>query len=190
MSDATAPFTLTVVPPPDYALSVDPDSIEVEQTLSGTTTVTISRTNFTDAVTLSLGGAPAGVTGTFDPAAPTGTSSTLTISVDGSVAPGDYDLTVDATSSIGDRSATLTLTVIAEKLFTLAVDPDSLEIVQGDSSESVVTITRTNFEGPVTLSLTNAPSGVTGTFDPTSPTGDNSTLTVTVDVVLPFANRI
>src|SRR5439155_467404 len=61
--------------------------------------------------TLSLGNAPAGVTGSFDPAGPTGTSSTLTVSVAAAVAPGVYNLTVDGTATPGNRSTPLTLTV-------------------------------------------------------------------------------
>jgi hypothetical protein len=73
--------------------------------------VTITRTSFTGAVTLSLGGAPAGVTGAFVPNGTTGTSSTLTVTVSGSVAPGVYNLTVDGTGTPGSRSTNLTLTV-------------------------------------------------------------------------------
>src|SRR5439155_160452 len=51
--------------------------------------------------------------GSFSPAAPTGTSSTLTVSVGASVAPGVYDLTVDGTGTPGNRSTPLTLTVSA-----------------------------------------------------------------------------
>src|SRR5438067_13432660 len=79
--------------------------------MTGTTTVTITRTNFTGAVTLSLGSAPSGVTGSFNPTAPTGTGSTLTVSVGAAVASGVYDLTVDGSATVGARSTPLTLTV-------------------------------------------------------------------------------
>src|SRR5207302_1983254 len=85
--------------------------LTIGQGATGSTTVTITRTNFSGAVTLSVGGAPAGVTGSFDPAAPTGTSSTLTLSVGAAVAPGVYNLTVDGTGTAGARSTPLTLTV-------------------------------------------------------------------------------
>src|SRR5439155_1164303 len=88
--------------------------LTIVQGANGTTTVTITRTSFTDAVTLSLGNAPAGVTGSFNPAAPTGTSSTLTVSVGMAVAPGVYNLTVNGTGSPGNRSTPLTLTVSAK----------------------------------------------------------------------------
>jgi hypothetical protein len=92
-------------------LSRSPSALTIAPGGSGTTTVTLTRTNYTGAVTLGLGGAPAGVTGSFSPAAPTGTSSTLTVSVGAAVAPGTYNLTINGTSSAGPRSTGLTLTV-------------------------------------------------------------------------------
>src|SRR5206468_4061078 len=127
-------LTLTVSATPDYALSLTPAALTITQGATGTATVTITRTNFTGAVTLSLGGAPAGVTGAFNPAAPTGTSSTLTVSVGAAVAPGVYNLTVDGTATAGNRSTPLTLTVTAPAPdYTLSVSPAALTISQGAS---------------------------------------------------------
>src|SRR5881275_2923067 len=100
-------------------LSRSPSALTIVQGLTGNTTVTLTRTNFTGAVTLSLGSAPAGVTGSFSPAAPTGTSSTLTVSVGAAVAPGVYNLTVDGSATVGPRSTPLTLTVSANALGSL-----------------------------------------------------------------------
>src|SRR5207244_12513003 len=69
-------------------LSRSPSALTILPGATGTTTVNLTRTNFTNPVTLSLGGASAGITGSFAPAAPTGTSSTLTLSIGGAVAPG------------------------------------------------------------------------------------------------------
>ncbi len=168
----------------DYSLSLAPAALSIIQGANGTTTVTLARTNFTGAVTLSLGNAPAGVTGSFSPAAPTGTSSTLTVDVGAAVAPGVYDLTVDGTGTAGDRSTPLTLTVGAPPDYALSLAPAALTIVQGTNSTSTVTLTRTNFAGAVTLSLGGAPAGVTGTFNPVSPTGTSSTLTVDVGIAV------
>ncbi|HXI64369.1 MAG TPA: alkaline phosphatase family protein [Gemmatimonadales bacterium] len=92
-------------------LSRTPPVLTVLPGGTGTMTVLLTRTNFTDAVTLSLVGAPPGVTGSFSPPAPTGTSSTLTLNVDGGMTPGVYHLSVDGTGSAGDRSLPFTLTV-------------------------------------------------------------------------------
>lgn len=109
-------FVNTTVPnpaPPIVALGLSrtPSALTIAPGGSGTTTVNLTRTNFTGAVTLSLGGAPAGVTGSFSPAAPTGNSSTLTVNVGNSVGAGVYPLTIDGTSTAGPRSTKLTLTV-------------------------------------------------------------------------------
>src|SRR5256884_37467 len=176
----STPLTLTVSAAPDYALSVAPTALTIAQGATGTTTVTITRTSFTDAVTLTLGNAPTGVTGSFNPAAPTGTSSTLTVSVGAAVAPGVYNLTVNGTGAPCNRSTPLTLTVSAAPDYSLPLPPPALPIGQGTTGNTTVTIARTNFTGAVTLSLGNAPAGVTGAFDPATPTGTSSTLTLSV----------
>jgi alpha-tubulin suppressor-like RCC1 family protein len=172
-------------PAADYTLSLTLAAPTIDQGATGNTTVTLTRTNFTGAVTLSLGSAPAGVTGSFNPAAPTGTSSTLTVSVGAAVAPGVYNLTVDGTGTPGNHSTPLTLAVSAPPAdYTLSLTPVALTIVQGGNGNSTVTITRTNFTGAVTLSLGGAPAGVTGSFNPAAPTGASSTLTVSVEAAV------
>ncbi|MEP7326805.1 MAG: hypothetical protein ABI836_12710, partial [Gemmatimonadota bacterium] len=176
----STPLTLTVSAAPDYALSLNPAALTIAAGANGNTAVAITRTNFTGAVTLSLGGAPAGVTGAFNPAAPTGTSSTLTVTVGAAVAPGVYNLTVDGTATAGNHSTALTLTVGTTPNYALSLNPAALTIAAGGNGNTAVTITRTNFTGAVTLSLGNAPAGVTGSFNPAAPTGTSSTLTVNV----------
>jgi hypothetical protein len=97
------------VGPGDYTLSLTSAAL----TGNGVTTVTITRTNFSGPVTLSLGNAPAGVTGSFDPVSATGTTSALTVSVGAAVAAGVYNLSVNGSSTAGARSTPLTLTVSA-----------------------------------------------------------------------------
>ena len=92
-------------------LSRSPSALTIAPGGNGISTVLLTRTHFTGAVTLSLGSAPAGVTGSFNPSAPTGTSSTLTVNVGNSVAVGVYHLTIDGTGGAGPRSTPLTLTV-------------------------------------------------------------------------------
>jgi acylphosphatase len=164
----------------DYALSLSQAALTIIQGANGNTTVTITRTSFTDAVTLSVGNLPAGVTGSFNPAAPTGDNSTLTLTVGAAVAPGVYNLTVDGTGTPGNRSTPLALTVSPPPDYALSLNPAALTIVQGGNGNTAVTLTRTNFTGGVTLSLGGAPAGVTGAFNPAAPTGTASTLTVSV----------
>ena len=97
--------------PADYTLSLTPALLTIAQGATGTATLNIGRSNFSDAITLSLADAPAGISGVFDPAAPTNGNSTLTVTVVGNVDPGTYNLTVRATASAGTRSTPLTVTV-------------------------------------------------------------------------------
>src|SRR3989454_7706364 len=140
-------------PAPDYTLSLAPAALTIVQGATGPTTVTITRSNFTGVVTLSLGGAPAGLAGSFNPSAPSGTSATLTVSVGAAVAPGVYTLTVAGTATAGNHSTPLTLTVTVAPDYTLSLAPAALTIAQGANGNVAVTITRTKFTDAVTLSL-------------------------------------
>src|SRR5205823_6939688 len=100
-------------PSEDYSLALARSTLAIAQGAQDTVTVTINRDNFKGAVTLRLDGAPSGVTGSFDPAAPTGNTSRLTITVTSSVHDGSYSLTVSGAGSPGNQSAPLALTVSA-----------------------------------------------------------------------------
>jgi uncharacterized membrane protein len=167
----TANLSLTVTPPPDFALSLNPTSLTVQQGSSGTTQLTITPQNgFTGTVNLELVGAPSGVT-----LAPTSVSvagsgpvsQDLTVSVAASVAPGTYSLQVRATSGSLAKTANLSLTVTPPPDFALSLNPTSLTVQQGSSGTTRLTITPQNgFTGTVNLELVGAPSGVT--LSPTS----------------------
>lgn len=108
-----ATATTLAAPPPDFSLAAFPNSLTVQQGLSGISTVTVTSLNgFTGAVTLSLSGGPTGVTGSFSPN-PTSTTSTLTITVGSSTPTGSYLLTVTGVSGSLTHTTTITLTVSA-----------------------------------------------------------------------------
>lgn len=171
---------------PDYTLTVDPITLTILPGEAGTTTVTLTRTDFDGEVTLTTSGTPAGISGSFDPAVTTGTTSTLTVGVIDGTTPGDYTMIVRGNSSAGTRARSLAITVSPPlPSFELAVEPSAISIAQGASATTGVIITRTDFTGAVTLALNDAPAGVTGSFDPASPTGIGSVLTVTVGAAVP-----
>ncbi|HVT40162.1 MAG TPA: DPP IV N-terminal domain-containing protein [Gemmatimonadaceae bacterium] len=198
---ATATFTLTVTQGGSYTMVAAPTALSLAPGGSAPVTLTFVFTNLTAGVALTLE-APTGVTGitgVFNPPSPvTGPTTTLTVTVGAAVAPGTYPLTVRGkVAGLADVTAAISLTVVAQS-YTLSLMPPTLSIAQGGSATTTVTLNRTNFTGPVALTL-EAPAGVTGitgTFNPTpaaaaatgakasgtanAVTSTTSTLTVTV----------
>jgi uncharacterized membrane protein len=154
---------------------------------SGTVTITVVRVDpFTDPVTLSLEGAPAGLTGTFSPATlPSGTTtSTLTITPAATVAAGTYAMTVRAIGpGITDATTPLSIVVVQPPPQTIAIALASgtLSVAQGASGSTSATITRGGgYTGDVTFAVSGAPTGVTTTITPNPATSANTTVTITV----------
>lgn len=97
----------------DFSLSLAPGSASVAQGGSASATVgTAVTSGSAESVSLSASGAPSGVSVSFSPASVTsGGTSTLTASVNSSVATGSYPITVTGTAAGASHSATYTLTV-------------------------------------------------------------------------------
>lgn len=181
LADKTVTVNLMVEEASSYALTLSPTSTTIDQAASGTVDVTLTRTNFTEEVDLSLENAPAGVTGTFSLDPVSGDASVLTIDVGASVPANDYMLTVrGTTASLSDQTATLTLTVAAAQGFSLeSVAPISVE--QGSSGVRTVTITRSGgFTGDVTVTVTDLPAGITASVDPVTTSGTSVDVTINV----------
>lgn len=113
VSDAVA-YSLTVTEAPGFSLG-SISNVSIQQGMSDTRDVVIVRSGgFGQSVTISVEGAPSGVTASPDPAATTGTSSTIGIVVDGGVATGAYTLTVRGTAEgFPDATTSFDLTVTA-----------------------------------------------------------------------------
>ncbi len=184
VGSATTTYQLTVTAVPNYALSVTPATLPVEQGSSGNATVNITRTNFTGAVALTLLNPPAGITGTFTPASSTTNSSALVVAVAGTVTPGNHTLTIQGTGTgPGVKTTTLALNVTAPAApgYALTVNPTAVSVVQGQSGSVNVAIARTNFTAAVALAYVNPVAGITGTLTPSSVTGTSSVFDFTVD---------
>jgi hypothetical protein len=165
----------------NFALSANPSSLTINRGASGTSTITITRTSFTSAVTLSASGLPTGVTATFSPNNTTGNSSTLTLAASSTATlGGPVTVTITGTGGGLTRTTTITLTVSqpATPNFALAASPSSLTINRGTSGTSTISITRTSFTSAVTLSASGLPTGVTASFNPNNTTGNSSVLTL------------
>ncbi len=95
---------------------------------------------------------------------------------------GTYPLTITASNGVSpDASQAFTLTVnqAPQGSFTLSASPTSQTINRGQSTSYTILITRSGgFTGAVSLSLSGAPSKVTGTFSPNPASGTSATLSI------------
>uniref|UniRef100_UPI001FE1A936 choice-of-anchor U domain-containing protein n=1 Tax=Thermus islandicus TaxID=540988 RepID=UPI001FE1A936 len=102
---------------PSFTLSLNPTILTVQQGSSGTTTLTVTPQNgFTGTVSLSLVGAPSGVSLSPTSVSVSGSNpvtQALTLAVASSVAPGTYNLQVKGTAGSLSAQASLSLTVSA-----------------------------------------------------------------------------
>ncbi len=95
---AAANLTLTVTAAQGYTLSAS--AVTLQQAGSGTSTVAIVRSGgFAGAVNLSVSGLPNGVTASFNPAAATGSTSTLTFTATASATAGNFTATIKGTAT-------------------------------------------------------------------------------------------
>ncbi len=181
----TVPVTLTVTAiPSSIAVAATPTTLTVAQGATNTVAIALTRTNYTQAVALTVEGAPAGLTANFAPASVTTNSSTLTIG-GGTAAAGTYPLTIRATGTgVAAATTVVQLTVTAtqpQSSYTLGLSASTLSLAQGASGQVTVNLTRTNFTGNVSLSLQGTPpAGITASFAPPATTGATSTLSVQV----------
>lgn len=107
----SATLTVTVTAPPGFiTLALSQPAVSIEQGQSGTSSLTINRTNFAGTVNLTSSGAPSGMVVSFNPASTTGNTSVVTVAVAGSVAVGPQQVTIQAAGT-GISSVTIVLTV-------------------------------------------------------------------------------
>ncbi|BCZ90222.1 M66 family metalloprotease [Thermus thermophilus] len=157
-----ADLTVTVnapPPPPTFTLALSPASLSVQQGGQGQTTLTLTPQNgFTGTVSLSLVGAPSGVSLSPTSVQVTGAdpvNQTLTLTVAASVNSGTYALKVRGTSGSLSKEADLALTVTAPSGggdFSLVLESSSLSISPGETSYVRLSVTGT-YAGEISLSL-------------------------------------
>ena len=167
---------------PGFSVAAAPPSQTVIQGGSADYSVTVSRTGgFSDPVTLSVTGVPAGTTAGFAPNP--ADSSTLTLATSSTTPVGTYPLTITGTAGATTDSASVTLVVSQPPPppspdFSLSAAPASQPIVRGGTAAYVVSIAPSGgFTGAVTFSVSGLPVGATASFSP-NPTSTTSTLSV------------
>jgi uncharacterized membrane protein len=115
--------------------------------------------------------APAGVTVTFSPASvKAGSSATATISVASGAAIGSgKTITLTGVSGSISKTAKLSLAVLAPPALSLSTAASSVSVTQGKSVTLAITaVTGGTYAGPVSLTVTGMPAGVTATFNKSS----------------------
>src|SRR6266478_4750911 len=103
--------SLTVVPPPNFALTASPNSLSLARGGKITSSIMVTSQNgFTGSVNLSASGLPRGVTASFNPGSATSTS-TLTLSAKNNAATGTFSIRINGISGSLTRTATISLNV-------------------------------------------------------------------------------
>src|SRR6266566_2503772 len=109
---STAPaFTVSAATTGDFSLSASPSSVTITQGSRGTSTINITRTNFSGSVSFKTSTLPSGVTASFSPSSTTNNSSTLTFTATSTATTGTTTVTITGTSNGLTHTTTVTLTV-------------------------------------------------------------------------------
>ena len=180
---------LATSPSDNFGISAAPNSVSVVQGGNGSSTITTTISgNFNSAIALSASGQPTGVTIAFTPtsiAAPGSGSSTMSIVVASTVAPGPYSITVTASAGALTHTTAVSLTVTAgaNPTFSISASPTQVIVVRGGNPvTSAINTVSSGFSSGIALSATGQPGGVTVSFNPatvSSPGTSSSTMTIT-----------
>jgi len=170
-----------------FSLSASPASVTVAQGAKGTSTITSTVTGgFDSAISLSATGQPTGVTVGFSPTSITGAgTSTMTLTVASSTAPGTYHITVTGTSGSTVETTMVSLTVTGTNPnFAISASPTTISVARGSSGTATITTTVSGgFNSAISLSASGQGSAQTVTLSPSSiaaPGSGTSTMTVNV----------
>jgi endoglucanase len=179
---ASIQFPLGTTAVPSFSISPSALTLSIAQGASGADTITVADAGgFTGSVTLAVSGLPSGVTASFGTNPTTGTS-VLTLTASSSAPQGSATVTITGTSGalpVASTTIALTITAGTPAGFKLSASPTTLSVTQGNTATDTITVTDTGgFTGSVTLSATGLPSGVTVAFA-TNPTTGASGLTFT-----------
>lgn len=171
---ATAGTTTISVNVPESALVVAPGSVRMLQSATGSAAVRVFRpTGYRGDVTLSVSGAPAGLSMTVSPAVLTSSAEDAIVSVvsDGSPAEGSASVTLRAQGA-GFATLSRSLGIVIVSPFRIALAGPSPIAVRGQVIPTLIVETReAEFGDNVTLSVSGLPPGVTSTIfrSPTNP---------------------
>lgn len=179
-----------IAPPVTPAITVTAatTTLAVVQAASGTSVITIGRTNFAGDVNLTAENLPTGVTATFTPATLSSgaTASSVALAVASTAAlTGATPVTVTIRArgtGVSDATATisLTITAVSAGAMSITATPTTASITAGQTATTAIALTRTGgFTGGVNFTVTGARTGVTTTLSSANPvTGNTVNLSV------------
>ena len=182
LQPVTTSFAVVAVPTPAITQSVRNAPLSIP---AGSTSLPdfldITRTNFAGAITLS-GIGDNGITVTVTTQPGTGSVGTFTVNVPITLPPNQYNVQLTTTSSLGAKSSNFAVIVQAPSAYTLSVQDAPLTLFPGTTSAiDVVTATRTNFGGSISLSgVADSGSNITVNFSGQPGSGNTGTFTVSV----------
>ncbi len=168
----TAFLTLNVTPAQatgDFSLTITPTSEDIDLGTSGQAIAVLATASngFTGTVNVAISGLPNGVTASPATLALTpGTAQNVTLSASATAQTGNADVTFTGTSAALTHTADLALNVTDPRPvgdFTLTLTPATEGITQGASGQPIAVLaTGSNgFTGPVVVSISGLPNGVT-----------------------------
>lgn len=179
----TASITLTVTPPPSFALHAATLTLNALVGGQASTQITSTVVNgFSAPVTLSTGTLPDGIIATFSPSTIAGNNgkSTINLQTTSAAVPGTYTITVGGAG--GGVTSALAVTLNVGQL-AVTTQSSALTLKHGGTLSVLVSTSVTgSYNSPVALSVTGLPRGVTAAFSPASianPAAGASTLKLT-----------
>ncbi len=184
----SVPLNVIAAAVPNFTLTESPTTLTIPQGGSASTTITVNPSGgFANDVYLSIPGFP-GVTSSFS-VNPTTLSSVATIKVADSVPAASYWLTISGSSALLSASGTIFLQVTPSYPFDIAVTPNPIALLAGESGSGTVTITPHGaLSGNVELAVAaELPDGISASFVPAA-TQANSSLLITASSSVPVGN--
>ena len=190
---ASKQITVNVMQPPALTVATASTSLSVAQGKTVTDLVSLTgNAAYTGAVTLSVSGLPSGVTASWsgNPVTLSGENGSSTLTLTASSVTAVSSATVTITANGDGLTASKQITVQVTKappvapVLAIAAASTSLSVVQGKAVTDLVSISgNATYAGPVTLSVTGLPSGVTASWSGNpvvlSAESGSSTLTLT-----------
>lgn len=188
---ATTSLTITAAATPAFSISAAPAAVSLTAGDGATSNITVARSGgFSGKVTLSVEGAPSGMTASIAPAAleANETSALLTLTSTAAAVPGNYSLSVSGSGGgVANQSTAIAVTITAAEGLSISTTTGAVEINAGGTASTGVSIVRSGgYAADVSLSVEGLPSGLSASFSPATLSGSTiaATLTLSADAAL------